>query len=31
MRRGWYGARGQFKPITKRMSHVRVVLSDGKA
>jgi large subunit ribosomal protein L22 len=31
MRRGWYGARGQFKPIVKRMSHVRVVLSDGKA
>ena len=30
MRRGFYGARGQFKPIAKRTCHVRVVLSDGE-
>ncbi|MEX2606683.1 MAG: 50S ribosomal protein L22 [Kiritimatiellia bacterium] len=30
MRRGFYGARGMFKPIAKRTSHIRVVLSDGK-
>ena len=30
MRRGWYGARGMFKPIAKRMSHIRIVVSDGK-
>jgi len=29
MRRGWYGARGMFKPIAKRTCHVRIVLSDG--
>jgi len=29
MRRGFYGARGQFKPIAKRTCHVRVVLTDG--
>ncbi len=31
MRRGWYGARGMFKPIAKRTSHIRVVLSDELA
>lgn len=32
-RRSWrrYGARGRFKPITKRTSHVTVVLSDRAA
>lgn len=29
MRRGWYGARGQFKPVAKRTCHVRIVLTDG--
>lgn len=29
MRRGRYGARGQFKPIAKRSCHVRIVLTDG--
>jgi len=29
IRRGWYGARGQFKPIAKRTCHVRIVLTDG--
>jgi len=29
MRRGNYGARGQFKPIAKRSCHVRIVLTDG--
>lgn len=28
LRRGFYGARGMFKPIAKRTSHIRVVLSD---
>lgn len=28
LRRGRYGARGRFKPIRKRMSHVTVVLED---
>ncbi len=28
MRRGFYGARGMFKPIAKRTSHIRIVLSD---
>lgn len=31
MRRGFYGARGMFKPIAKRTSHIRVVLSDERA
>lgn len=30
MRRGWYGARGMFKPIAKRTSHIRIVLSDER-
>lgn len=30
MRRGFYGARGMFKPIAKRTSHIRVVLSDER-
>ena len=28
IRRGWYGARGMFKPIGRRMSHIRIVVSD---
>jgi len=31
MRRGFYGARGMFKPVAKRTSHIRVVLSDEPA
>ena len=31
MRRGWYGARGMFKPIAKRTCHIRIILSDGEA
>jgi large subunit ribosomal protein L22 len=31
IKRGWYGARGMFKPIKKRTSHIRVVLSDEHA
>ncbi|MFP6904572.1 MAG: 50S ribosomal protein L22 [Verrucomicrobiota bacterium] len=27
LRRGWYGARGMFKPIAKRTSHIRIILS----
>lgn len=30
MKRGFYGARGMFKPIAKRTSHIRVVLSDER-
>jgi large subunit ribosomal protein L22 len=30
MRRGFYGARGMFKPVAKRTSHIRVVLSDER-
>lgn len=30
MRRGWYGARGMFKPIAKRTSHIRIVVSDER-
>lgn len=30
LRRGFYGARGMFKPIAKRTSHIRVVLSDER-
>ena len=30
MRRYWYGARGMPKPVRKKMSHIRIVLSDGK-
>lgn len=29
-RRWWYGARGMAKPILRKSSHVRVVLSDEK-
>ena len=30
LRRFWCGARGMYKPIAKRTSHFRVVLSDTK-
>lgn len=30
MRRYWSRARGSVSPIKKRMSHIRVVLTDGK-
>lgn len=31
LRRGWYGARGMHKPIAKRTSHIRIVLSDQRS
>jgi len=31
MRRHWARARGGVSPVIKRMSHIRIVLTDGKA
>lgn len=30
MRRGFYGARGMYKPVAKRTSHIRIVLAPAK-